>query len=173
MLRRWKGKWWSSLSVSEIVLVDRRIRYVLFVLPMKLTIVVLVRGKVRRSHLQYRSNPMKAKQATMSMFVVEQGDVLTVSKWMRSWFGCTGGADACRLVSVRKTILSCTSLRKLIRSYSRRSCNATWREMISFRWTPLKSNQERWIRAQEEHADDYMMGILKPSHSERLLRYCA
>lgn len=132
---------YARLYFSTDVLLNRWLRYVLSTLPMKRTIVVLLPGKVHRFHLRYRINPRIAKQSPIQTCVVLRRGVLTVNKWIRSWLGWTGGAVSCRLVSVRKTTLNWTSLRKLIRSYSRRSCNATWSEMISFRCTPLEANQ--------------------------------
>ena len=132
---------YTRLYLSTDVLINRWPRYVLSALPMKRTIVVPLPGKVHRFHLQYRINPTIAKQSAIQLCIVLQRAVLTVNKWMRSWLGWTGGAVSCRLVSVRKTTLNCTSLRKLIRSYSRRSCNATWSEIISLRCTPLETHQ--------------------------------
>jgi hypothetical protein len=140
-------------------------------LPMKPKIVVHVLMITHKFHLQYNLNPQKATTKINEYIFAK--DFLTVSKLIKSWFGCTGGTDACKLVNVRKTILSWTNFRKLIKSYSRRSCNATWREIISFKWTPLKKKESSIDNIKKLIFLIYIIGILKPSDSDKLFLYWA
>lgn len=142
-------------------------------LPMRPRIVVLEPTTVHRFHLRCNSNPMRAKHQRRSSSDPQNVSLVrTVSKLIRSWLGWIGGRDTCKFVNVRNVILSCTNLRKLIKSYSRRSCSATCKEMMSFKCTPLNERKRNeWRMMMTERL--YMIGILKPSHSARLRRYWA